>query len=234
MVVVKFLERKDVIRWFGIALILAPFFNKVISVSLLTNVGNPFNFRLIMAALATESLYDHALSVSSIIIGVLMVRGATLAWKYVLILLGAYIGQQTLNLGQNIKSNGLVGIIYLLNIGVFIFIADQLVWKIKVNFPKISPVLKKIQSQKQILIHFDGIGPWAKLVSISSDTVQIRGLTSPPAGLESQEVEIRISNGLKIQVRLLRQDGNDFFFGYQKLTPPEIQLLNQWLQKQAA
>lgn len=236
MVVVKFLERKDVIRWFGIALILAPFFNKVLSVAMLSHVSNPFNFRLIGAAFASESNFDHALSIASLIIGILMLKGTTKAWRYVLVLLGAYIAQQTLHLGQDIKGHWLVGFIYLLNLGVFIFIADQLVWKISLptRTPSTTPKAKKGSSQKKILVHFDGVGPWAQLVAISSEGVQVRSLRAPPPGIESKEVEIQMSNGLKLQLRFLRQSEDNFFFSYIKIAPPEIQLLNQWLQQQAA
>ncbi len=232
MVVVKFLERKDVIRWFGIALLLAPFFNKVLSVSMLSNVKNPFNFRLIAAAFASESTFDHALSIASLIIGLLMLKGTTKAWRYVLVLLGGYIVQQTMHLGQDIKGHWVVGVIYLINISVFIFIADQLVWKI--TLPTRTPMTKKASSQKKILVHFDGIGPWAQLVAISSQGVQVRSLMAPPPGIESKEIEIQMSNGLKLQLRFLRQSEDNFFFSYIQLAPPEIQLLNQWLQEQAA
>ena len=210
MVVVKFLERKDVIRWFGIALILAPFFNKVLSVAMLSNVKNPFNFRLIGAAFASESAFDHALSIASLIIGVLMLKGTSKAWRYVLVLLGSYLVQQTMHLGQDIKGHWFVGVIYLINLGVFIFIADQLVWKI--SLPTRSIPTKKVRSQKKIFIHFDGIGPWAQLVAISSEGFQVRSLTSPPPGIESKDLEIQMSNGLKLQLRLLHQSEDNFFF----------------------
>ncbi len=232
MIVIKFLERKDVIRWFGIALILAPFFNKVISVSMLTNVTNPFNFNLIAAAFASESLFDHTLSFASLIIGLLMLQGSSKAWRYVLILLGGYLAQQTMHLGHDIKGHWFVGAIYLLNLAVFIFIADQLVWKI--NLPTRAASWKNSSSNKKIFIHFDGIGPWAQLVAISSEGLQVRSLRAPPPGIESKEIEIYLSNGLKLQIRLLRQSEDNFFFSYINIASAEIQLLNQWLQKQAA
>ncbi len=122
MSAVQFLERKTVIRGFGLALILAPAFNAV-ALIYLQKQQNPLLFKQIpWYKLVTHgSPISYILAVCSVIIGFIMLRGSHKAWKYVLALLGVHIGLQLMNLGQNIRQNWLWGA--LSSTPVFLFLS---------------------------------------------------------------------------------------------------------------
>ncbi|MBC7419773.1 MAG: hypothetical protein H7328_03505 [Bdellovibrio sp.] len=89
---------------------------------------------------------QYALSLLSIIIGVIMLRGSNTAWKYVLFLLGCHIATQVGSIGHDIRENWLWGLFFLVNVSAFIFIADQLVFKAKPPVVKaVKPVATPLQ-----------------------------------------------------------------------------------------
>ena len=343
MVVVKLLERKSVIRLFGVALVLAPFFNILMSMSLQTNIANRWTTKVFFKIISTSSTFDHLLYIASFIIGLIMLSGSAAAWRWVLVLLGGVIANQTMNLGQNFRSNWMSVPFFIVNVSIFLFILDQLAWKQKKPaaatkpaprpaaaeapvvqkenlktekpstpvetrsvptqtptsnpmsktsaptpapapaspsvsaptpipvptaseapakpvvvasnpVPQPKPVLTEtvkspattsaqfkktlarpasFQTQKKVLVHFAGIGAWAQVMSISKDGLHVRSLKQPPADIHSRDIEISLKNGLHLQMRLSHQSGQDFYFGYNQLTPQDIRLLNQWLQQVA-
>ncbi|MBC7740756.1 MAG: hypothetical protein H7061_01065 [Bdellovibrionaceae bacterium] len=130
MLAVKVLERKSIIQLFGICLTIAPFFNVGVMVWVQHATKNyHWNWLTIRAIASSGSLLQYALSLLSIVIGAIMLRGSKNAWKYVLFLLGCHILTQVGSIGQDIRQNWLWGPFFLVNVSVFIFIADQLVFK---------------------------------------------------------------------------------------------------------
>ncbi len=136
MEIVKLLERQSVIRFFGIGLIASPFFNTFLTILSLPVVQDRWSWRVFWFITSNRAFVDQLLYVTTFIIGILMLRGATWAWKCLLVLLGGYILNQTLHFGQNFRANKLSAVFFLMNVGIFLFIADQLAWKIKKAIPK--------------------------------------------------------------------------------------------------
>ena len=131
---VKFLERSYVIRLFGLALVLAPFIN--IGIALLVRKiekHQTYNIPTLLKLISTGTWTHHILTLASLVIGSIMLRGSMTAWKYVLGLLGCHIGIQIFNIGHDLRENWLWGPFFLVNLSIFFFIADQLVFKIKVK-----------------------------------------------------------------------------------------------------
>jgi len=224
---VKVLEKKGVIQFFGIALILAPFVNMIVSLAMYNGVVSKWSPSVAFNLLKTTGSWVHfVLYTASFVIGLIMLRGSTKAWKFVLALVGAYIAYQIMYIGRDLKQHWVAGIFFLINIGVFLFIADQLVWKQK---KATTPPMRK-----KIPIHFQGFGQWGVLVSISDRGLYVKAKADAPPGLADRDIEVSLQGGWKMRARLAKRDGANFFFAYQNLSAQEKLDLRNWLMKQAA
>src|SRR6476620_12359102 len=101
----KIFERKWVIRFFGFALILAPFINTASSVLELPNIEQKFLFAYCWQFFKSAPIPQQILQTASVIIGTLMLRGSISAWKYTLGILGAFIILQFTQLNAGIRDN---------------------------------------------------------------------------------------------------------------------------------
>lgn len=132
MKVVRFLERKNVISSFGLALILAPVINLILHIVIIKFqsdiVWSQFQFWAYLKNTNPISLF---FAVSSIAIGATMLTGSAKAWKFVLVLLGSHLLVQVLNINDKAWKGPLAWPSFFLNAGLFFFIFDQLVWKVQ-------------------------------------------------------------------------------------------------------
>lgn len=256
MIVTKLLEKKWIIRLFGAALLVSPIFNTLMTMSLLAESDKKWTWAMFNKILSIESPAILLLYFCGVLISLVMLTGSKAAWKFVLVLLGGHILHQMMNLGQSIRSNWASGLFFVINVSLFLFIADQLVWKQKaqknssplkpqppVPTPEPLPPSKPKQqlakpslqsTSKKVLIHFQGFGPWAQLLSISSQGIHVRELSHPPFDLSSREIEIQMKGGPTLRTKLSHQTNQDFFFKYTRLSPNQVQQLNQWLKQKAA
>lgn len=257
MFAVKLLERKGVIQFFGFCLTFAPLFNIAIAMWMRQiETQQKWSFASFIAALGSGTLPHYALSALSIVIGILMLRGSANAWKYVLFLLGCHILIQLANIGPNIRKSWLWGLFFVVNVSVFIFIADQLVFKLKTpkTLKKAEPQSNTVasetlpdnqqtenspqnpvtQTSQRMLIHFEGFGPWAQLMSVSNKRIHVRCISIPPFALDQRSIEVNFRNGLILQARLARQSDRDYFFEYEPLKNTELDLLSDWVRLRAA
>ena len=138
MFLVKVLEKSAVIRTFGAALVLAPFVNTLVKMALLPPLPNRWSFAMFWRIIEAGSIANQTLYVATIIIGIMMLRGAATVWKYVLFLLGGYILLQVTDF-KHVKSSGVTWFFFIVNVVSFLFVADQLVWKVKAATPKPQP-----------------------------------------------------------------------------------------------
>lgn len=264
MSAVQFLERKTVIRGFGLALILAPAFNAV-ALIYLQKQQNPLLFKQIpWYKLVTHgSPISYILAVCSVIIGFIMLRGSHKAWKYVLALLGVHIGLQLMNLGQNIRQNWLWGAFFVVNASIFVFIADQLVFKLKLPQPKpleplakttdssakipepAAPIVKTILPTAEIIsekpikklarvpIGFKNWGVWAELVEVNAQTIRVRRISAPPADISQRTIEFSFKKGTVLKARYTSHLGSEYFFEFINVSADQSTALNQWIDKNA-
>lgn len=141
MFLTRVLENKSVIRAFGVGLVLAPVVNTLTKMSTLNGVSNKWTAEMFFRIIAAGSIFNQLLYIATIAIGFLMLRGAKSAWKWTLIVLGGYIALQVSDF-KHTKSSGLTWTFFLTNIAFFIFIADQLVFKVEPLKPKAQPKVK--------------------------------------------------------------------------------------------
>ena len=250
---VKILERKSVIRLFGLGLFLAPIINAAIVIWLRkVQVIRPLTLPVIAHLFASGTLTQKFLTLSSIVIGLIMLFGSTKAWKFVLGLLGCHILIQIFNLGHDLRENWLWGPFFLVNISIFFFIADQLVFKIKVppaltvttpdvpqDQPKplplpILPAAVEMKIKNKILIHFDQLGPWGQLKTVSVNGLRVQCLSASPAEIEKRDLELQFKNGLHIKSRFKTRNGQEFYFEFMPTSAANQKLLQEWIQRQSA
>ncbi len=94
-----------------------------------------WSWRVFWFVTSNRAFVDQLLYIATFTIGVLMLRGAPWVWKCLLVLLGGYILNQTFHFGPNFRANKLSAVFFLMNVGIFLIIADQLAWKLKKNLP---------------------------------------------------------------------------------------------------
>ncbi|QDK44530.1 hypothetical protein DOM22_04840 [Bdellovibrio sp. ZAP7] len=145
MFLTRVLEKKAVIQTFGAALVFAPIGNTLAKMSTLDGVYGQWTFEMFKKVIAAGSVFNQILYVATIAIGFLMLRGSKSVWKFALALLGGYIALQVSDF-KHVKSSGLTWTFFLTNIAVFMFIADQLVFKVENTKPSSKPK-EKAQAQ---------------------------------------------------------------------------------------
>ena len=128
---VKVLERLWVIRAFGVGLVFAPLMNVCFTAYGIAGKQTIWSWQLLFNVFKKTSTPQKALLVASVIIGLLILRKGARAWAWVLSLLGGYIVIQLTRLAQDYKADKMSMFFFAVNVALFFFIADQLVWKQK-------------------------------------------------------------------------------------------------------
>jgi hypothetical protein len=274
MKVVKLLEKTEVIRLFGIGLIVAPLINSFLTMLAMPGASTTWTLQQYFAIVLAGTMIQHILDAASLLLGLFLLTGSSQAWKYILFLLGGYMLLQLANLGQNMRANPLNGLFFVANVGLFLFIADQLAFKqkgkaapkpprasspstpMKINrvaeprtpiahvqtatlstngpaAPAAAAILPIRKSKAQIMVDFQGLGPWAQVASISSNGFELRSHGPVPSNIESREVELNLAPGLSLRARLKSRTGSLYFFEYTNLPAGGVQKINQWLLAKA-
>lgn len=250
MLLVKVLERKWVIRCFGLALAFAPFVNIVLSMSLQL-VHDKWTSHQFLKVINAQTTVNNFLSLASIIIGLAMLSGSKKSWKFTMVLLGAHVLMQVPRLGQDLRNSWIYGVFFLVNIGAFLFIADQLAFKQKKAAPvkSVEPIKQKVEvpkpeipvavkpqprlvvktSKRKILVSFQGGVPWAQLVGLSMNGVEMKGLTPPPAEFAQRPIELAIAKDIVLKLKFSRHLDNKFFFDFTEMNEEQMNRLNNWL-----
>jgi hypothetical protein len=237
---VKFLERKQVIQFFGLCLLLAPFVNAYLV--LYTRMQN---YKLtwaqinIISTLKSGILDNYVLSLVSIVIGIVMLRGSTKAWRAALFLVGFHILIQILNYKTGAKGNILWWPFLLVNASVFMFIADQLVWKIEI--PQTSSrslnetKVIRLKTFKKIYLRHEDPTPWAEIKNMDSQGFHAHCLKTPTdnmkSDISSQNVILKISNKLILHARLKSQTDQIYTFEFIKKDKNHDKVINEWFKK---
>lgn len=253
ILVTKFLERKWVIQLFGLALILAPFVNTFVQFLVVNSkAGLSLRFSNISAYFFNGSVANYILALGSLVIGVVMLSGSKKAWKAVLCLVGSHLILQIFNY----KSKQWQGVLgwgaFAVNLSVFLFIADQLVWRIKskdevvkenenlskISIPKaekatqtVGEKILQLKSYRKIFFSFGSDRPWGRLMTLTSHQLIVNCFEKAPESIENKIVQIRFNKNLVIDIKFDRKESNLYFFTPLDMTPDRVKELNQWLKK---
>lgn len=322
MILTKVLEKKGVIQFFGVVLILTvPISFLITKILLMNDSGRAWADVSLWMIMVTTPLPLKILDLANVVIGLRFLSGSKSAWKYTLILLLCYIGLQLANITENYRTNRFSIFYPIINALVFVFIADQLVYKVKTKLPAakladkqglkdlglqtvcanidlklnlgpssdlstiptpilnsnptphpvpilnsnltLHPVpirnsnlnpslnintitsglilnssqkknqtkkLSPIQTRKRIIFHFEGIGSWAQLKTVTNKGLHLRKLLPPPQDIYEREIKLSLKTGFNLRVRLTKHLGDDYFFEYSNLSAKELAQLNTWLK----
>ena len=249
MKVTRFLERERVIKFFGYALIFAPFLNLLLHIFILKIQSNiAWQFFDFVGVLKSTNVISYLFAAFSVGIGIKMLGGSTQAWKYVLVLIGAHLLDQILNINNKAWQGPLAWPSFLLNAGLFFFIVDQLVWKVApavaakpVAQPVAPPVVQlkpgtekhvlNLKSYRKILFSFGSTQPWGELKTLSSEELRVKSFSEVSPNLESRIVQINFAKDVVVDIQFVKKEGELYFFRPLNMDKVKIARLNQWLQK---
>lgn len=247
MQAVKFLERPSVIRFFGICLLLAPFINVAVHIfvqSQKSQVTANIVWKSLTIGTFSQNM-QNLLSVSSVVIGLIMLMGTRRAWSFALALIGLQIVIQTTSLIKNLKESWVWGGVFLINLAVFFFIADQLVFKERraeddeSRKDKDPEVLGKQETssalitKKRIIIHFSDLKMWAQMMHISNEGLLVKSFENQTIQFIEKPMVVFLRKDLPLRLKLDRVQGTESFFRFLPMTSQEIQQLNQWILEKA-
>lgn len=239
MQAVKFLERPSVIRFFGVCLFLAPFINIGVHIYLQSqksNVTTTILWKSLTIGTFSQNM-QNLLSLSSFVIGALMLLGTRRAWSFVLGLIGFHIIIQTTSLLKNLKESWIWGGVFLVNLAVFFFIADQLVFKEKRtetnDKPNDEEGTSALVTKKRIIIHFSDLQMWAQLMHISNEGLLVKSFENQMIHVTEKMMVVFLKKDLPLRLKLNEVRGAQYFFKFLPMTPQEIQHLNLWILEKA-
>ena len=225
----KFLERQNVVRFFGICLFLAPFINVAFNVYLQSQksqVTSSIVWQSLTIGTFSQNM-QNLLSIGSLGIGLMMIQGQKRIWGYVLGLIGLHILIQTTTLLKDLKDSWVWGGVFVVNLGIFFFIADQLVFKEK------KDAYQGLITKKRIIIHFSDLKIWAQLIHISCEGLKVRSFESAKIELHAKPMVVFLRSDLKLQLLFSEVTGNEYFFKFLPMSTQEVSALNQWILEKA-
>lgn len=247
MKVVRFLERENVIRFFGLGLMLAPFVNMWLHL-LVLKIQNKMAWSQInfMVYLKSGNPVSYFLAACSVVIGIKMLGGTAKAWRYVLFLIGAHLLIQIANLNNKAWQGPLAWPSFLLNAGLLFFIVDQLVWKVKspevpatpqaaVPPTPLKPISEKqvmnLKSYRKILFSFGSNKPWGELKTLSSEELSVKSFAPVPEQVEHKTVQINFAKDVVIEIEFSRKENEMYYFKPLNMQKDNVTRLNKWLRK---
>ncbi len=241
----KFLERKGVIRFFGAALLVAPFANALMFIILQKSKNNLlYQQPSFWKVLTTGSPLHYGLAFCSFVIGAMMLKGSQKVWSYVLGLLGAHILIQLLHLGENIRQNWLWGAFFVINAAIFIFIADQLVFKLKTPAENIiakrpvtvdvSKIISAPKKLPRVVIGFQDFGAWAELVEVNASQIHVRKIKDPPNDIHQRYVEFSFKKGITLKAKYKNHDTKNYYFSFVNVKTSDSAELDSWINRNAS
>jgi hypothetical protein len=242
MKVVRFLERKLVIQSFGLILIVAPFINLFLHIYFIKKeAAQSWAVFQVMPILKQTSNLSIFLAVCSVLIGVTLLSGAPKAWRYVLFFLGSHLALQILNINDRAWKGPLAWPSFILNAGLFFFIFDQLVWKVKtggmtemtaaVPFQSPAKTVINLKSYRKVLFAFSSPQPWGEMKTLSSEFITVKSFAAPPANFDTRVVQISFTRDVVVDIQFSHQEADVYYFKPLNMDKEKVTKLNKWLRK---
>lgn len=237
MKIVRLLEDHRVVKSFGVALALAPFINTLLFMLTDAEFSQSMSWQLYFKILFVGPFFEKVLSVLGFILGLIMLSGQAKFWKFVLGYLGLFIAFQITNLGTNLRASWIHGFFFLGNIGAFLFIADQLVWKQqkpesmgasgRPALPKKAPQKIIKYFTKKIYISIPGLGKSGQIVNLSKEKLQLR-LDKFPENLKLNSIfEFKISK-VAVKARVKDINHQDVTLEFENDSAEFARVISKW------
>jgi len=163
----------------------------------------------------------------------------------VLILVGSHMIIQISNYKSPVWQGAMAWVTFSFNLAIFLFIADQLVWKQNPTAPtdsiekgsnviikKSAPVenVLNLYSRKKILFSF-GQKPWGKLKSFNHQELVVDSFDQMPENFFKNKIEINFVRGLKLDIIYDRTEKNLVYFKPLEMNQEKIKKLNNWFKE---
>ncbi len=228
----RWLEQKMTVRLSGVALLLTPAVNAFARLAWQSEIPNRWTLSMFWKFVVAPSTAHLFLAALGVVIGIVLCGGSAKNWKYVLLLLGGHLSLQLTHFKNEVSGNWISISFFLINLSLFSFIAYHFAWKLGENPQSPRGRWKQLWSRRKFQIDFAGVGPWARLKTVSHEGFTVVSDRALPFDLKSRSIEICLQKGLILKAQLDHQVGTEFFFKYLNLSLQQTQLLNAWFQKQ--
>lgn len=232
----RLLQREKYIRISGFFLMVSPFFNLIVSIMTALRSSNlSLTQPILIQILKSVPLLVWALWIPIFITGLMMVKGRRTSWSSVLVLLGIFIICNIINFKNDMKFGWIQPTIYLLtNITLFILVYSQEFHQEAQK--KGLALITKMREMKAngATVHFDGVGPWAKVIAITTTHISMRAFATPPTDIQIRILEIALADDLVLRARYTKHQPNssgqeEYFFELIEMDTKTRYRLEDWL-----
>lgn len=214
----RLLQREKYIRVAGGFLMVSPFFNLAVSIyAALKHYNRALTYPVFVQILKGIPIHVWALWIPVFITGLMMLKGRRASWKVVLGLLGLFIVFNIINFKNDMVLGWFQPTLYLLtNISLFALVYSQEFHQAAQK--KGLELIRKMRETKSSgpTVHFDGVGPWAQLIAITTTHISMKAFNNPPEDIQNRILEIALSSDLILRARysqhLKNNSGQDEYF----------------------
>lgn len=227
------LQREKFIRIAGVFLTLSPFFNLYFSIS--SALGSKkLTSNLFDQIIKNISVFFWLTAVVAIVTGLMMLKGRRSSWLSVMGLLGVFIVFNIVNIKTDLATGWLLPTVNLLtNLSLFALVYSQEFHQVAQR--KGLELIRKMRESKPNgpTINFEGVGPWAKLIAITTTHMSIRAFATPPEDIQTRILEVALATDLVLRARFIQlQDNNgkpEYFFELIEMDAKTRYRLEDWL-----
>ncbi len=122
----KFLHREKYIKIGGGLMLASPFFNFALTVFMSKNVLQRYGMHGLSMVAQNISIVNWALYASSVVIGLMMLKGRRASWAFVLVVLGIYIMRNSITFSHDTRNGYLQPVLaMIINITIFVLVYIQ-------------------------------------------------------------------------------------------------------------
>lgn len=232
----RLLQREKYIRIAGLFLMVSPFFNLGFSIyAALNHYNRSLTYPVFAQIIKNIPLHVWGLWVPVFVTGLMMFRGRRASWKVVLALLGAFICFNIINFKNDMVLGWFQPTLYLLtNISLFILVYAQEFHQ--ATQKKGLELIRKMRETKANgpTIHFDGMGPWAKMIAITTTHISMKAFSPPPPDIQTRILEVVLSSDLVLRARYSQHFQNnsgqsEYFFDLVEMDARTRHRFEDWL-----
>lgn len=232
----RLLQREKYIRIAGVFLMVSPFGNLLVSIyAALNHYNRKLDLPVLGQILKSIPFFVWALWIPIFITGLMMFKGRRASWKTVLVLLGVFIGFNILNFKKDMALGWIQPTIYLLtNISLFALVYSQEFHQAAQK--KGLELIRKMREVKATgpTVHFEGVGPWAQMIAITTTHISMRAFNTPPEDIQSRILEIALSKDLVLRARYSQHQKNnsgqdEYFFDLVEMDSRTRHHFEDWL-----
>lgn len=231
----RLLQREKFIRVAGLLLMLSPFFNLIITIHTALGPNRKLTQLNFFQVLESIPMLVWALWTFALVTGLMMIKVRRASWLAVLGLLGVFIVFNIVNFKKDLAIGWLQPTIYLLtNITLFALVyAQEFHQKAQRKGLELIRKMREVKTNGPT-VHFDGVGPWAKMIAITTTHISMRAFAEPPSDIKTRILEIVLAEDLVLRARYSQHHTNptgqdEYFFDLVEMDTRTRHRFEDWL-----